>query len=517
LRFDIWDLYGFNFKFQILNINWIRVCQFLIIFADMKILDRYIIKTFFGPFLFIFSVLFFIFIVNIIWIQLSKFTGKGLSYWEILKLLSYLGVNVVTLVLPLTILLASIMTFGELGERYELAAMKAAGISLTRIMMPLFIISMLFAVLLFFFANNVVPDFQRKAKNMLYNITATKPALNFTPGQFISQIPGYSVKFDKITGENGENLDGIFIHKMTNSYENQQSIVAQKGKFVPATNRNFLKLMLYNGYVFEDNQGQNYNDRLKQPDQSIKFDTLTLHFNISDVINKAIDEQKITDDYTFQTYGQLNETVVKTRKINGESFDYINNDLINQTNTYINAITANPKDKTKPKEYVKIDTIKGNKKLDILYSAYNKIENMKSSLETKADEIKGINNYYSKVIIYQQRIIASSISCIIFFLIGASLGSIIRKGGMGLPVIIAIVIFIIFYVMTLSVENIAWAGKMNPYLAAWFPNMVLLPFGIWLTSKALSDSQLFDIEKYRALFKPIISKFSKNKEHSRYQ
>ena len=173
----------------------------------MKILDRYIIKTFFGPFLFIFSVLFFIFIVNIIWIRLSQFTGKGLSYWEILKLLSYLGVSVVTLVLPLTILLSSIMTFGDFGERYELAAMKAAGISLTRIMMPLFTVSLLFAVMLFFFSNNIIPDFQRKAKNMLYNITTTKPALNFTPGQFISQIPGYSVKFDKISGENGQDLD----------------------------------------------------------------------------------------------------------------------------------------------------------------------------------------------------------------------------------------------------------------------------------------------------------------------
>lgn len=206
----------------------------------MKILDRYIIKTFFGPFLFIFSVLFFIFMVNIIWIRLAQFTGKGLSYWEILKLLSYLGVSVVTLVLPLTILLSSIMTFGEFGERYELAAMKAAGISLTRIMMPLFITSLIFSIILFFFSNNIVPDFQRKAKNMLYNITATKPALNFTPGQFISQIPGYSVKFDKITGENGENLDGVFIHKMANSYEDQQSIVSKKGKFVPASNRNFL-------------------------------------------------------------------------------------------------------------------------------------------------------------------------------------------------------------------------------------------------------------------------------------
>lgn len=149
----------------------------------LKKLDQYIIKTFFGPFLFIFSVLFFIFMVNIVWIQLSQFTGKGLNNWEIVKFLFYLSVNVVKMVLPLTILLASIMTFGDFGERYELAAMKSAGISLTRIMTPLFVVVSLLSIMLFVFSNNVIPDFQRKAKNMMYNIAATKPAINFTARQ----------------------------------------------------------------------------------------------------------------------------------------------------------------------------------------------------------------------------------------------------------------------------------------------------------------------------------------------
>ena len=118
---------------------------------------------------------------------------------------------------------------------------------------------------------------------------------------------------------------------------------------------------------------------------------------------------------------------------------------------------------------------------------------------------------------YQQRIFAYSFTCIIFFLIGASLGSIIRKGGMGLPVVIAIIIFIIFYVMNLTVENLSWKGKMNPYLAAWFPNMVLFPFGIWLSYKALTDSQLFDAEKYKAWFKPLLERFQKPREHARYR
>ena len=483
----------------------------------IKKLDGYVIKTFFGPFIFIFSVLFFIFVVNIIWIRLSQFTGKGLSYWEILRLLSYLSAIVVQLVLPLTILLSSIMTFGDFGERYELAAMKAAGISLTRIMLPLFFVSVLFSMFLFLFSNNVIPDFQRKAKNMLYNIAATKPALNFTPGQFIQQIPGYSVKFDKITGENGENLEGVFIHKMANSYENQQSIVAEKGKFVQADNRNYLKLVLFNGHIFEDNIGNvDYSQRLKQPDQAIKFDTLVSHFNISDIINKAIEAEKITDDYSFQNFIELNSTIKVAKKENDVVLGNIASELINQTNGFVSYI-----DKTKPKKMVlptpKIDTMKQKKKMELLYSAYNKIESVKQLNINKVEQIQGLHAYFSRIIIYQQRIFAYSVTCLIFFLIGSSLGSIIRKGGLGLPVVIAIVVFIIFYVLNLSVENMAWSGKMDPYLAAWLPNMVLFPFGAWLTYKALTDSQLFDIEKYKSFFKPIVARFSKNKEHERYR
>ncbi|AZA50356.1 YjgP/YjgQ family permease [Chryseobacterium carnipullorum] len=483
----------------------------------LKILDRYIIKTFFGPFFFIFSVLFFIFIVNIIWVQLGQFMGKGLSYWQILKLLFYLGISVISMVLPLTILLASIMSFGEFGERYELAAMKAAGISLTRVMAPLMGVAVVLAVMLFFFSNNIIPDFQKKAKNMLFNIAQTKPALNFTPGQFIDQIPGYMVKFDKIYGENEESIEGVFVHRKASTYENQQSIVAERGKFVPAANKNFLKLELYNGYIFEDNfAGKSENVRQKQPDQAIKFDTLVSHFDIGEIINKAIEKEQITDDYRFQTYGQLNETVAKSKKENLTFFSNVSSDVLSQTNSVITYMDKN-KSKAVAKPQIKLDTVKGEKKLEIIYNSYTRLENLKTTAASKKNEFSSNIKYFSKVVIYQQRIISYSVTCIIFFLIGASLGSIIRKGGMGLPVIIAIIIFIIFYVMNLGIENISWGGGMSPYLAAWLPNLILLPFGIWMTYKALTDSQLFDAEKYKALFKPITKRFVKNKEHKRYQ
>lgn len=448
---------------------------------------------------------------------MGQLAGKGLTYWEITKFLFYLGISVVSMVLPLTILLSSIMTFGDFGERYELAAMKAAGISLVRVMMPLFITVSILAGILFLFSNNVIPDFQRKAKNMMFNIISSKPAINFTPGVFIDQISGYSVKFDKIQGENGEKLEGVFLHKNASTYDDQQTIIAKRGKFAPAVDRNYLKLILYDGYVYTDNvSNKSYEERLKQPNQSVKFDSLVNHFDISELINKGIENEKITDDYRFQTYGEVAKTLEKNRKDNVTIMGSVSSPIISQTNNYVQYI-----DKTKTKEKVtqpyKIDTLKKPKKLEVLWGAYNKIESLKAAVMSNQGAIDDLVKQHNKIVIYQQRIISYSFTCIIFFLIGASLGSIIRKGGMGLPVIIAIVIFIIFYVLNLSVENLSWKGSLNPYLATWIPNIVLFPFSIWLTYKALTDSQLFDIEKYRALFKPFIERFSKPKEHQRYQ
>ncbi len=422
------------------------------------------------------------------------------------------------MVMPLTILLASIMAFGDLGEKYELAAMKAAGISLTRVMAPLFIVSIMLSTILFFFSNNVSPDFQKKAKNMLYNIALTKPALNFTPGQFIDQIPQYLFKFDEISGENGENVKGVFLHKKANAYENQQSIVAKKGQFRNTQNSSYLKLVLFDGYVFDENvSNKNFDERAKQPDQAIKFDTLSALFDISELIKKAIDDEKITDDYRFKSYTELGATVKDLKMKNDTVFGNINRDLVSQTNAYVLYLDKMPPNNQKVEPQLKLEKLNKEKQLQALQSAYNKLESTKIATVTREAELVPIVKFYGKVVLHQQRIIAYSFTCIIFFLIGASLGSIIRKGGLGLPVIVAIVIFIIFYVMNLSAENLAWAGKLNPYLAAWLPNMVLLPFGVWMTYKALTDSQLFDAEKYKALLKPLIGKFSKNREHQRYK
>lgn len=485
----------------------------------IKILDKYIIKTFFGPFFFIFSVLFFILIVNIVWVQMSHFLGKGLTYFEIGKLLFYFGVSVINLVMPLSILLTSIMTFGTFGERYELAAMKAAGISLFRVMRPLFGVSMVMAFILFIFANNVIPSSQKKARNMLFNITQTRLALNFTPEQFIDQIPGFSVRFDEISGENGEHLKGIYIHKKASAYDNQQTIVAKKGLLkAEPLNKNYLKLTLYDGFVYEENIGsKNYPQRLRQPDQSIKFDTLSQLFDISEIVNKALEQERITDDPRFKNFVQLGEEITKAEKQNTEQFKRLGEELAAQTTPFLSTIEKNKKQHPQPALQYDFQKLNEKQQLDVVSHAHRHITHQKEYLNNRNSEMARIYDDFGHLVMYQQKILTLSFTCILFFMIGASLGSIIRKGGIGLPVVIAIIIFILFYVMNLTVENLSWDGTLSPYWASWIPNLILTPFSIWLTWSALTDSPLFDMEKYKTFFKPLTRKFLKNKEHARYR
>ena len=469
-----------------------------------KKIDLYIIKTFLGPFFFIFSILFFIFMVNIVWIQMFNLGGKGLTPWELTKLFYYLSVGIVKMVLPLTILLASIMTFGGFGERFELAAMKAAGISLFRIMRPLLFTNIFLAVILFLFSNYIIPDFQKKAKNMMYNILTSKPALNFTPGQFITSLPGTSIRFDELYGENNNLMNGVFIHKTASAYEDQRTIVAKKGKIISEPGSNYLKFILYDGFIFEDNLAKpNINDRLRQENQNIKFDTLVSHFDISELLDKAIESEKITDDYQFQTYLQLNSTIDKLTETDEKNLKTISEDLVSQSSNYI-LEPSKKSEESKITEPFSIDILKQEKKLEVLSNAYSKIEGLEMAKKLQNESILQMAKSYAKVVMYQQQIIAYSIMCIIFFLIGASLGSIVRKGGFGLPVIFAIDIFIIFFTINLTAENVAWKGELNPYLAAWLPNIIFFPFSIWITYKALTDSQMFNIDKYMTLIRPFI-------------
>lgn len=486
----------------------------------IKKLDWYIIRTFFGPFLFIFSVLMFIFVVQFAFNQMDKFLGKGLNLWDISKLLYYLGLDVIRLVLPLTILLSSIMTFGGFGERYELAAMKSAGISLARIMYPLFSLVILLAIWLFYFCNTTLPENQRRARNMLINIAQTRPALNFEEGRFIKEMNPLSIKIGRKSGENDSEWDQVFIHKNASPFEDQQTIIADKGNIISKDNH-YLKIELYNGYIYQDNiKGKNLNELKKQPGNSIKFDTLTQYYDISDIIKKSLDKQSEGDNFRYKSVSELSTYIDSIKTSNTVYFKGLGENgmklLLGETNS-LDSLDYSHYNEDFPFKWSNLDE---NTKYNLVKAAINQVTLSKYELGSKATEMKAVEKFIAKMILWQQKnIISYSVTCIVFFLIGAPLGSIIRKGGVGLPVVVAIIIFIIFYILGLYMENLAKNQVIDAYWASWIPNAIFLPVGIFLTIKSMRDSELFDVDNYLKPFKRFISKFIKQKklEHSRYQ
>ncbi|MDO5655804.1 MAG: LptF/LptG family permease [Flavobacteriaceae bacterium] len=485
----------------------------------LKKLDWYTIKTYFGPFIFIFSVLFFIFMVQFAWQEMEKFAGKGLDMITIFKLLFYMGLSVVQLVMPLTVLLAAIMTFGGFGERYELAAMKSTGVSLGRIMLPLFILVCLLSYGLYVFSDTVVPQSQRKARNMLINIARTKPAVNFEPGVFVMGIPGFSMKIGDKSGENGQFVEQVFIHKDVSAFENQQTIVAKNGIFEPADDQRFLRLSLFDGAVLEDEiRNKNTEELRRQPFREITFDTMVQYIDVSSIVEKAIEDEQITDHYKFMTSTELRGRIDTLRKNDSLTYHRIFSEKYQTLLSEYFLMDTLAKNSEENITLPPLSSIEENKKASLCNSAVSEIDQHKNSYQINKTEIQNRNKNMARHVLVLVRNFSNALMCIAFFLIGAPLGAIIRKGGVGMPVVVAIIIFILFYLVYMYSENLAKNGILDPYWAAWLPVVVFFPMGIFFTYKAMTDSELFNIESYLKPFQKLFAIFGNKKtEHARYR
>lgn len=484
-------------------------------------LDWYTVKLFLGPFFFIFSILFFIFIVQFAWQEMERFAGKGLSWLTIGELLLYLGINVIQLVLPLAILLGSIMTFGGLGERYELAAMKASGISLARILLPMFIVVMSLSIGLYYFGNHLMPYSQRKAQNLTYNIVKANPTLQFVEGIFIEGIPGFSMKISEISGEENDHLKDVFIYQGGGYDEDRRAILAQGGTL----NRDpddvsLLKMVLYDGYIYADDiKGKSNQVKNKQPNQAIKFDTLVQYIDISEILQKAMDEENIQDHYKFLNSKELSIRIDSLDEMTKEYNENIFDNAFNR-----NLSGASGLDSIKIED-IKRELPKSFEELSpaiqqvVILEALGNVDREIESYNWEGQEISGRVKFMAKQKLHYQRNFAYAFTCIVFFLIGAPLGAIVKRGGIGMPVVISIVIFVFYYIINFSSENMAKNGTIHPNFAAWSANILFFPIALILLYKANNDSALFTLHHY---IDPIINKLSKfrkkkNTEHSRYQ
>ena len=483
-------------------------------------LDWYTVKTFLGPFLFIFSILFFVFIVQFAWQEMERFAGKGLNWTTIVELLFYLGINVIQLVLPLSILLGTIMTFGGLGERYEMAAMKASGISLARILLPLFTVVFGMSVGLYFFGDHVMPYSQRKAQNLTYNIVKTNPTLQFVEGVFIEGIPGFSMKISEISGEEKDHLKDVFIYQGGDFNEDKRTIIAHSGTLNrDAEDIRLLKMVLFDGNIYVDQvKGKSNLDLKKQPNQSIKFDTLIQYIDISDILQKAMDEENIQDHYKFLNAKKLKRRIDSLDRENKTYFVEFNDRILNANMHGAFAI-----DSVQLKEGEKIakpfEEIKAESQYQIAREALANLDREIENYNWQGQDIVNRVKFVAKQKLYYQRNFSYAFTCIVFFLIGAPLGAIVKKGGVGMPVVISIIIFVLYYIINFSSENMAKNGIIHPNFAAWSANILFFPIALVLLYKANHDSALFNFSNYWDPIEKFISKFrpNKNNEHSRYQ
>lgn len=467
----------------------------------MKKLDKLIIKTFLGPFVATFFVTLFVLIMQFLWKYIDDLVGKGLETSVIIQLLVYTSASLVPLALPLAVLLSSIMTFGNLGESFELVAIKSAGISLLRFIAPLLVSCSILAVLAFGFSNYIIPIANLKAKSLLYNITKSKPAFNIKQGEFYNDIPGYTIKVGKKDADNKKIHDVMIYDRQDKTSRNgDKMILAQKGEMTLSPNKKYLYFTLENGWRFEERQtyGEKTGELIR-----LKFKKYVKVFDLSALLFNPIDEERFSTNSSMLNIKQLDVVI--------DSVDRDKSKLKKNVNAYVTSrygfqrwkdtgwLQSAPPLKTA----TYFESIPADKQLVVLDRTQQQLADVLMNLKYTAEDY----NLKKKTIILSkvewQRKFTLSFACIVMFLVGAPLGSIIRKGGLGMPLVLAVIFFVIFNVFFMVGEKMARGEVLQTWSGMWLSNAILIPIAIFLVYKALNDSQLFNKEFYFRFFQKV--------------
>lgn len=452
----------------------------------MKILDKYLLKSFLVTFAAVFVILFFIFVLQVVWLFISELAGKDLDFIMILKFLLFKMPSIIPLVLPLSIVLASIMTFGSLAENYEFAAMKSSGISLQRAMKSLIYFICILSICAFFFANNVIPFAEYKFINFRRNIAQVKPAMAIAEGQF-SQVGTYNIKVEKKSGENGKFLNGVTIHELAAIGAGSNTVIkAKTGELVSSENSNILKLVLKDGNYYEDIIPKKFEDRNKVPFAKSEFKRYVINIDLSKLNSTNLEEGKITNTNTMLNVSELKFTLDSLQKNYNKDVESISENIGQRTLSGNSIIATNNNSPNLDIDNL-LQGFSTNDKTQILRVASSTIDATKFSLESSRFELedkqKNISLHW--IALYDKFVIA--FACLLMFFIGAPLGAIIRKGGLGLPIVFAILIFIIFHFINTFGKKVAQQNGISPFLGCWMATFILIPLAIMLTKKATDD------------------------------
>lgn len=435
----------------------------------------------------------FIFVLQGVWLYISELAGKDLDVSVTAKFILYYMPKLIPLVVPLTILLSSIMVFGNFAENYEFAAMKSTGISLQRAMRSLSVFIVALGIACFFFANNVIPWGEYNFYNLRRNIAKVKPALAIAEGQF-NEIGNINIKVDKKTGDRGQYLENVLIHdKSSARLGNYKVIVSEKGELKSSEDSNVLQLELINGNYYEEIIDKDIRKNINRPHAKSYFDSYTINVDLEILNDEDLDEKNYKGRHNMLSIDQLDYTIDSLKGQRKEDYKNLSRTLYNRT-TYaaLNLNINTEKDSSFTGNV--IDLFPANKKGQIINLALNSANSTNQIIDSNKKNFEGKSIHLNKHIIAFHEKFVLAIACIILFFVGAPLGALIRKGGLGLPIVIAVVLFLTYHFFGIFARNSAEKGSFSPIIGAWLSTAVMLPLSIYLTTRATNDKGAFEIE-----------------------
>jgi len=475
----------------------------------VKKLDILILRSFIGPFIVTFFVALFVLVMQFFWLYMDELIGKGLGIWMILQLMFFMSTTMVPLALPLSVLLASIMTFGNMGENFELVAIKSSGISLLRFMRPLFIFISFIGVLAFVFNNNVIPVANLKALSLLYDLRNSKPTLNIRPDQFNNGIDGYSIRVGS-KDKDGHTIRDVIIYDHSSGLGNDKVILANSGEMIPTEDKQFLIFRLKDGWRYEEGNNNGARDNVQTRMYFKSWDKI---FDLSSFKLIRTNEELFKSAYQMMNVAQLKESIDSIKhtwgRIPGNVSSYMSS-----YNTWVNVGKLHD---SMMKRFTGINgavakydssfsqLVKDSVRSRVIQLATNNTRNMKGLMDVTAGDERIQKDNYLKFSVEWHRKFTLSFACVLLFLIGAPLGAIIRKGGLGMPLVIAVSFFVIFHITSVMGEKLAKTGALPSWMGMWMATGMLLPIAFWLIYNARNDSQVFTKEWYLRTWKKIVA------------
>jgi len=523
----------------------------------MKKVDKLILSTFIWPFLLTTILAIFILLIQFMLKYFDDFVGKGLGFVVLVKLIIFFSMNVARDALPLGVLVSSLMTYGNLGQHFELTAIKGAGISLVRTLRPIFFFVVVLSLIAFYFNDRIVPVTNLKAYSLLYDIKKKKPSFDLNEGQFYNGIPGYSIKVNK-KFPNGFSLKDVIIYDHSNpkSKGNSTVILADSAKMYSILNDTYLKLELFDGNTYAEFPPKERREKIKQLERRA-FEKMDIVMDMSSFNMVRTDEKLFAGSRLMKNIKQLTEDIDslnRTVLINKQKLYYrANNFYVHHLDNRIDPIipigqltdSASNKSNTKkqkntkavkekasffpfdlsqdPNQKIKksrirnidkkdtaeylfaIDTLfkADYKRKNIINNALNKARSSNVILQSSYRNVKRVTEEMYRHIIEKNKKYAQSFACLVMFLIGAPLGAIIKKGGLGFPVIISVVFYIIYYVINILSEKWAREGFIDGQVSVWMADALLLPTGLFFLRQARIDARLFDSDFYNVMIDKI--------------